>query len=71
MATTPYAGHEDYAVGPMRGTDGENLAPADRGVDFDKTAYFAANPTAPGAAAHQAGYPRQDGQAASSGHFGG
>jgi hypothetical protein len=70
MPGDAYAGHAEYSVGPLRGTDGTNLAPADRGTDFDLAAWFASNPTAAGAAAHANGYPRSDGGAASSGHFG-
>jgi hypothetical protein len=66
-----YDGHAPYSVGVLRGTDGANLAPADRGADFDLAAYFADNPNAPGAAAFSNGYPRADGRPASSGHFGG
>lgn len=55
-----YFGHAEYNSGPLRGTDGANLAPADRGVDFDLAAYYEANPDAPGAAAFLNGYPRHD-----------
>lgn len=56
-----YDGHAPYSSGTLRGANGANLAPADRGTDFDMAAYFASNPDAPGAAAFAAGYPRHDG----------
>ena len=67
----PYAGHAPYSSGKLRGTGGENLAPADRGTDFDLANWFETNPDAAGAAAFANGYPRGDGMPASSGHFGG
>ena len=56
-----YAGHAPYSAGKLRGTDGANLAPADRGGSAVAD-YFDSNPDAPGAAAFANGYPRADGQ---------
>lgn len=66
-----YAGHAPYSAGKLRGENGENLAPADRGSDFDLADWFESNPDAAGAAAFENGYPRADGRPAASGHFGG
>lgn len=56
---TAYAGHATYSAGKLRGDDGVNLAPADRGDDYDPTDFFEGQDPSPGAAAWLNGYPRQ------------
>lgn len=65
-----YAGHAPESAGKLALASGGDLtlvAPADRGNQFSLggeisiAAWFAANPTAAGAAAVANGYPRSDG----------
>ena len=71
MPDGPYIGHAPESSGKLRGENGENLAPADAGVDGAAAvaAYFD-DGTAIGASAYKQGWPRHDGGPASSGHFG-
>lgn len=70
-----YAGHAPESAGKLAldsaSGDLTLVAPADRGNLYDLDQFFIDNPDASGAAAHNNGYPRSDGQPASSSHFGG